>query len=128
MPVEYVIDKERRLVITTASGRVTFAEARAHQERLRNDPDFRPEFNQFLDATAVTALDISNEEAKTIGSNSPHFASASRRAWVAASPFLFGIGRMIAVYREMAGGTEQFRVFNDREQALKWLGLDAFPK
>ena len=128
MPVEYVIDKERRLVITTASGRVTFAEARAHQERLRNDPDFRPEFNQFLDATAVTALDISSEEAKTIGRNSPHFASASRRAWVAASPFLFGIGRMIAVYREMAGGTEQFRVFNDREQALKWLGLDAFPK
>jgi len=128
MPVEYVIDKERRLVITTATGRVTFEEARAHQERLRNDPDFLPEFNQFLDATAVTALDISTEQAKTIGRNSPHFAAGSRRAWVAASPFLYGIGRMIGVYREIAGGTEQFRVFNDREQALKWLGLDALPR
>jgi hypothetical protein len=125
MPVEYIIDKERRLVVSTAWGRVTFAEARAHQERLRHDPDFHPEFNQLLDATAVTALDISSEEAQTIGRNSPHFSAMSRRAWVAANPFLFGIGRMIGVYREIAGGTEQFRVFNDREQALKWLGLDA---
>lgn len=55
MPVEYIIDKERRLVISTAWGRATFAEARAHQERLKDDPDFHPEFNQFLDATDVTA-------------------------------------------------------------------------
>jgi hypothetical protein len=34
---------------------------------------------------------------------------------------------MIGIYREMAGGTEQFRVFKDREQALKWLGLDTLP-
>ena len=128
MPVEYIIDKERRLVISTAWGPVTFAEARAHQERLRNDPDFHSEFNQFLDATGVTALDLSHEEAQTIARNSPHFAAVSRRAWVAPSPFIFGIGRMIGVYREIAGGTEQFRVFNDREQALKWLGLDALPK
>lgn len=128
MPVKYVIDKERRPVISTAWGRVTFAEARAHQERLRGDPDFHPEFNQFLDATAVTALDISSEEAKTIGRNSPHFSASSRRAWVAASALLFGMGRMIGIYREMAGGAEQFRVFNDREQALKWLGLDALPR
>jgi hypothetical protein len=128
MPVEYIIDKERRLVISTAWGRVTFAEARAHQERLRDDPDFHPEFNQFLDATDVSALDITAEEAQTLGRNSPHFASVSRRAWVSLSPFLFGMGRMIGIYREIAGGTEEFRVFDDREQALKWLGVDALPK
>ena len=128
MPVQYVIDRERRLVITTAWDRVTFAEARAHQEQLKHDPDFHPDFNQFLDATAVTALDISAEEARTIARNSPHFSASSRRAWIAPSPFLFGMGRMIETYREIAGGAEQFRVFNDREQALKWLGLDALPQ
>ena len=127
MPVQYVIDKERRLVITTASDRVTFAEARAHQEGLRDDPDFRPEFNQFLDATGVTVLEISNDEAKVIARNSPHFSASSRRAWVAANPFLFGMGRMIGIYREIAGGEEQFHVFYDRGEALKWLGLDALP-
>jgi hypothetical protein len=128
MPVEYVIDKERQLVITSAWDRVTFAEARAHQQRLKDDPDFRPEFNQFLDATGVTVLDISSEEAKTIARNSPHFSATSRRAWVAPNAFLFGIGRMIGIYREIAGGAEQFRVFNDREKALKWLGPDARPR
>jgi len=38
MPVQYVIDKERRLVITTARDRVAFAEGRAHQERLKEGP------------------------------------------------------------------------------------------
>jgi len=128
MPVQYIIHKELRLVVSTAWGRVTFAEARAHQKRLQDDPDFHPEFNQFLDATDVTALDITAEEAQTLGRNSPHFAPVSRRAWLAANPFVFGMGRMIGIYREIAGGTEQFRVFNDREQALKWLGIDALPK
>lgn len=128
MPVQYVIDKQRRLVITSAWDRVTFAEATAHQQRLRDDPDFLPEFNQFLDATAVTALDISSAEAHTIARNSPHFSASSRRAWVSPNPFLFGMGRMIGIYREVAGGAEQFRVFNDREQALKWLGLDTLPQ
>lgn len=128
MPVQYVIDKERQIVITTAWGCVTFAEASAHQERLRDDPDFDLEFDQILDASAVTALEISSEQAKTLARNSPHFSASSRRAWVAPSPFLFGMGRMFAIYREIAGGEEQFRVFNDREQALKWLGLDALPQ
>ena len=122
MPVGYVLDKERRLVVTTASGRVTFAEAKAHQDQLRSDPDFQAEFNQLLDATAVTNLDISTEEAKSLGRNSPFFSASSRRAWVAPNPFLFGMGRLMATYREIAGGEEQFQMFYDRDEALKWLG------
>jgi hypothetical protein len=34
MPVRYVIDKARRLVIGTGSDRVTFDEAKAHQDQL----------------------------------------------------------------------------------------------
>ena len=124
MPVHYLLDKVRKLVITTASGRVTFAEAKFHQELLKNGPDFQPQFSQLLDATAVTGLDLSSEEAKSLGRTSPFFSATSRRAWVAPNPFLFGMGRLIATYREIAGGQEQFRVFYDRNEALKWLGLD----
>jgi ribonucleotide monophosphatase NagD (HAD superfamily) len=124
MPVHYLLDKERQLVITTGSGRVTFAEARAHQEKLKNDPDFQPQFGQLLDLTAVTGLDLSNQEAQSLARTSPFFATSSRRAWVAPSPFLFGMGRLIGAYREMAGGEEQFRVFYNHKEALKWLGMD----
>lgn len=124
MPVTYVIDKRRRLVLSTVSGVVTFAEAKAHQDRLKKDPDFVPEFNQLLDATEVTALAISTEEAKIIARNSPFFSSSSRRAWIAPNAFLFGMARLIGTYREIAGGQEQFRVFYDRNEASRWLGLD----
>jgi hypothetical protein len=124
VPVCYVLDKERRLVVTTASDCVTFAEAKANQDQLKNDPDFQPEFNHLLDATAVTVLDISSEEAERLGRASTFFSASSRRAWVAPNPFLFGIGRLIGTYREIAGGREEFRVFNDRQEALRWLGLD----
>jgi hypothetical protein len=33
------------------------------------------------------------------------------------------MGRLIATYREIAGGEEQFRVFYSRIEALKWMGL-----
>jgi hypothetical protein len=124
MPVEYLIVNERHLVITTAWDVVTVAEATAHQERLKHDPDFSPEFHQLLDGTGITVLHLSTEEAKMLARNSPPFSPSSRRAWVAPTPFLFGMGRLIATCREMAGGEEQFQVFYKRSEALKWLGLD----
>jgi hypothetical protein len=59
MPCRYVIDVGIGLIITTGWGRVTFDEMKAHQERLLNDPDFDPQFNQLVDGTAVTALEAS---------------------------------------------------------------------
>ena len=46
MPCRYVIDIEQRLVISTGWDRVTFAEAKAHQDQLVRDPVFNPEFNE----------------------------------------------------------------------------------
>jgi hypothetical protein len=123
-----VIDKERRIVITTAWDRVTFAEGKAHQDKLKSDPDFSPEFNQPLDATKVTALEITPEEARRIAQGSLFFSPSSRRAWVAPTPFIVGMARMVQIHREIAGAKEQFRVFYDRNEALKWLGLDTLPQ
>ena len=67
MPCRYVIDKERRLVISTAWDRLTFAQAKAHDDQLLSDPDFSPEFNQLMDATAVTAMDMSIERGQDVG-------------------------------------------------------------
>ena len=56
MPCRYVIDKERRVVLSTAWDLVTFAELKTHQNQLKNDPDFSPEFNQLLDMRDVATL------------------------------------------------------------------------
>jgi len=127
MPCSYAIYKERRLVITKVWDRVTFSEIRSHQEQFRNDPDFDPQFNLLIDATAATALDVSTDEARTIASQGL-FSPVSRRAFVASNPAIFGMARLIGVYHAMSTKQEQLRVFYDRALALQWLGLKDDPE
>jgi len=123
MPASYVIDNRRRLVVTTASGCVTFAETKAHQDQLLNDPDFQPDLNQLVDCTAVTELKLSSEEARAIVERKL-FSPASRRAFVSANPAIFGMGRLMEAYNDMAAAPSQVRVFRDLASARKWLGLE----
>jgi len=127
MPCSYAIYKERRLVITKVWDRVTFSEIRSHQEQFRDDPDFDPQFNLLIDASAATALDVSTDEARTIASQAL-FSPTSRRALLASSPAVFGMGRLMGVYHAMATKQEQLRVFYDRASALQWLGLKDDPE
>ncbi|MGA2858757.1 MAG: hypothetical protein ABSE40_17950 [Candidatus Sulfotelmatobacter sp.] len=127
MPCSYAIYKERRLVITKVWDRVAFSEIRSHQEQFRNDPDFDPQFNLLIDATAATALDVSTDEARTIASQGL-FSPVSRRAFLASNPAIFGMARLIGVYHAMSTKQEQLRVFYDRALALQWLGLKDDPE
>lgn len=66
MPLSFVIDKQRRIVISTASGLVTYSEIAAHQVQLKNHPDFDPTFDQLIDATGVTKVSVKVEEIQTV--------------------------------------------------------------
>jgi len=127
MPCSYAIYKKPRLIITKVWDRIAFAELRAHQEEFRNDPDFSPDYNLLIDATRATALDISSDEARTIASQGL-FSPASRRAFLASSPAIFGMGRLLGVYSAMAIKQEQVQVFYDRASALEWLGVVEDPE
>lgn len=124
MPYRYVIDKESRLVISTGWDRLTFAEAKALQDQLKNDPEFDPEFKRLIDFTALTAFDMSTDEAREIArrrvSSSP---SENAIAILVSSPSIFGMARLMEAYRSIERKREQVRVFYDRAEALKWLGL-----
>ena len=102
MNVTYSIDKQRRLILTIAEGGVTFDDVRGHQDRLLADPDFDVSFDQLIDTTAVTKVDISASEARILAERrivSPE----SRRAFVATKPHIFGLGRMMEIYHEPLG-------------------------
>lgn len=122
MPVRYVIDSERRLVVSTASGRVTFDEFKAHQDQLSSDPAFSADFNQLLDGTEVTGLDLSTDEVIKM-TRRRVFSPASKRAFVAPQPAIFGVARMAEVYHEISKSSSQIRVFHDLPSALNWLDL-----
>jgi hypothetical protein len=64
MAVSYVIDKKRRLVVTTCRDHLTFAQLQACQAQLLNDPDFNPDFKHLIDTTGITLMDVSVDEAR----------------------------------------------------------------
>jgi hypothetical protein len=110
---------QRGLILTAAQWRVTFDEIRDHQDRLLADPDFDASFDQLIDTTAATKFEISADEARTLAKRRI-FSPDSRRAFVANDPHIFGLGRMMEIYRE---GLEyaDVEVFSSIDEAFKWL-------
>ena len=127
MPFRYTIYKEMRLVVSTVFGRLTYDEIKEHQDKLLSDPGFDPGFNQLIDAREVAALDISIDEAK-LAANRRMFSPGSRRAFLATSPAVFGMGRLLETYHEMSATPSRAGVFYDLSAALDWLGLESLPE
>jgi hypothetical protein len=99
---------------------VTFDEAMAHQDQLRNDPAFSPEYSQLIDLTRVTSIPMDVEQVRQIAHRKV-FGSGSFRAFVGSSLVAYGLLRMLQTFREVTGGEEQVAVFHDLPTALRWL-------
>jgi hypothetical protein len=121
MPLKYSIDKEQRLVVLTGTGNLTFDEVKEQQDRLLEDPDLNPDFDQLVDLTAVTVYAVTADEAVTLARRRV-FSPASRRALVARDPATYGLARMMQTHRGIAKVQAEAGVFYDRKEALAWLG------
>ncbi len=127
MPFSYVVYTGHRLIISTGSDRVTWKEIQARQDETKTDPAFNPEFNQIVDLRAVTGFDMSTNETRMLAHRTV-FSATSKRAFVAANPSVFGVGRMWEIFTELSDNPSQIRVFYDLPSALKWLGLESLPQ
>jgi hypothetical protein len=123
MPCGYVIDKEKRLIVTSAWGRLTFPGAEVHEDQLASDPDFDPSFDQLIDLTDLAVFDISMGEAKTIAGRN-FFSARSRRALVSSNPSIFGMLRLMEAYHSIAGAQDKVCAVYSRASAPEWLGRE----
>jgi len=119
MPAFFEIEKDHRLVITSASGVVTMAEALAHNQNLRKHPDFDPSFSQLIDLSDVTKIELNREDILTLAQD-PILSDNSRRAILATGDLTFGLVRMFEMFRE-SKGKETIRVFRNRDEARAWV-------
>jgi hypothetical protein len=120
MPASYAIDTDRRLVVTRIWGAATEDEIFDHGQRLRNDPQFRPDFRQLVDISELTEVLVGSGMIREASRNQ-FFSPGVRRAIVANSEAAFGMARMYAIASEEAGQT--IEVFRDRNEAEAWLEL-----
>jgi hypothetical protein len=119
VPATYLIDLERKLVISRAWGAMTDSDVREHQRNLRTDPRFDPTYRQLVDMSGITE-DLVGIETKREISSDQIFAPGVRRAWVASPDYSFGMARMYAIAAERQGQT--IGVFRTRSEAEEWLG------
>lgn len=98
----YKIDKERRLVLSTASGVFSRADAVGHMQKLLKDPDFDPSYSQIADFTQVTEIELTTQDVHELA-ESAVFSAQSRRAFIVPNDVAYGLGRMFGMLRENQG-------------------------
>lgn len=119
MPFDYVIDPERRLILTTAQGVVTVAEVRSKLERLLGDPDFNPDLDEVIDATCVDEMHVPVTEVFEF-LDECILSKTSRTAWIVIKSGKWAmLADMFATWMSRHG---ECRVFHDTPSALEWLG------
>ena len=119
MPAFHKIDKQRRLVLSTASGVFTLADAVSHMDKLSADPDFHPGFSQISDFTHVTRIELSSDEILRLAQRTI-FSTHAGRVFIAPNETIFGIGRMFEILRGLEG-EKGIRIFRTLEEALDWV-------
>jgi hypothetical protein len=92
-----------------------------HGQRLRNDPQFRPDFRQLVDMSDLTEIRVDSGVVRE-ASRIQFFAPGVKRAVVANSDASFGMARMYAIASENQGQT--IEVFRDINAAKAWLDAE----
>ena len=121
MPVTYRIDVARRLIRTSCTSPLTFAEVIAHFHTLSTDPICSGYLDVLLDVSAADELPASNQ----LGAVTAELGAIRQKvqfgfcAIVAARDAMFGMMRMFEVF---AGPYfRKIRVFRDLPTAEAWL-------
>jgi hypothetical protein len=119
MPAFYKIDKQHRVVLSTASGVFDLASALAHQDQLLADPDFDPGYSQLLDFTHITGVELDVDAVRKIAERRV-FWPCPRRAILINRDVEQNFVRLFQLLREEEG-EHGIRVFRSLDDALAWI-------
>ena len=119
MPAFYHIDKDRKIVMSTASGVLTRKDLTTHMQGLMKDPDFNPSFSQLADFSHITGRELTAEDIRDIARTTV-FSPNSRRAFIVADDQSESLAEMFAILRDVAG-ERGIRVFRTLEEGIDWI-------
>ncbi len=125
MPISYTIDRQRNLVLTTATGVLTDEELLDHKRQLIADPEFEPGMKELSDVRRIERLDVSPAGVRRLAAldeeHVDRLGEDYRLAIVAPADASFGTARMYQILTESS--VQNIGVFRDMEEAKDWLGV-----
>lgn len=125
MPIEYHIDHGRRLVVASASGKLTAEDFFTYKRNAWSHPDVRG-FNELVDVSKLEGIlspsfEKISELAKLSASMDDNTIS-TKLAIVATDTYLHGMGRLYEVFRNVnPRSTKKVSVFRSMQEAISWL-------
>ena len=125
MPVDYQIDKQNAVVLTTARGVLTADDIMAFRRRLDANPDFSPDMKQLIELLGITEVNVTKSEWCALAKTDP-FMPGALRALVGDQDITYGILRMYEMMTDRPGIS--VHVFRDMEAAREWLGIGVPPR
>jgi len=125
MPIEYHIDHGRRLVLASASGKLTAEDFFNYKRNVWALPDVRG-FNELMDARKLEEiLSLTFEkisELAKLSANMDDNTIPTKLAIVASDTFLYGIGRLYETFRNVnPKSTKKVSVFRSMQEAIDWI-------
>ena len=125
MPIEYHIDHGRRLVLASASGKLTAEDFFNYKRNVWALPDVRG-FNELMDARKLEEiLSLTFEkisELAKLSANMDDNTLSTKLAIVASGTFLYGMGRLYEAFRTVnPKSTKKVSVFRTMQEAIDWI-------
>ena len=125
MPIEYQIDHGRRLVLASASGKLTAEDFFNYKRNVWSRPEVRG-FNELVDARKIEEiLSLSFEkisELAKLSANMDDNTISTKLAIVASDTVFYSLGQLYEVYRNMnPKSTKKVAVFRSMQEALDWI-------
>ena len=126
MPLEYRIDRERRVVFATATRILSDEDVFAYQREVWSHGDLAG-YDEVVDLGLVVDLVLSSGDRvralAEFASGMDVPGASSRLAIVAPQDLAYGFARMFETYRTMSqSGAKVVSVFRSMQTALDWLG------
>lgn len=121
MAVTYNIDTDNGVVLVKGDGTVTDQDMIDCAERLRADPDLRPDMPSLCDMRGIESKTTRTGMERVVGilRRTADRREKARSAMLVDKQVTFGLGRMFATLAD--GVDPEFKVFDDEDAAHVWL-------
>ena len=120
----YRIDPQRRLIVITYVGAISFDDIRRIQTLAKQDRAFDPLFSVLLDGSHADLSAITDDDLMSIAMNTPMDLTA-RRAFVVNSAVNRGMAQQFYSLSELRGRSFPFALFDNLEAAIRWIATPA---
>jgi hypothetical protein len=128
MPIRYIIDHDRKVVLAAGFGRFCHEDVMGYQQEVWSKAEVRG-YHELMDMTRVEDIEVPTSDRvrhlASLSASMDHPSARTRFAIIAPEPLAYGLGRMFETFRGLdLRSTKDVSVCRTLEEALDYLGLE----